>query len=99
MALLDTIGTAYLHDGPVGIWDDIGRLADGKERHTFVSDTSNVEGTFLAFSKKLESPITVGEDDTRFTHLVLLKDIATLKKYYTTETYGGNAATYSACSA
>ena len=51
VALLDTIGTAYLHDGPVGIWDDIGRLADGKERHTFVSDTSNVEGTFLAFSK------------------------------------------------
>ena len=94
VALLDTIGTAYLHDGPVGIWDDIGRLADGKERHTFVSDTSNVEGTFLAFSKKLESPITVGADDTRFTHLVLLKDIATLKKYYTTETYGGNAATY-----
>lgn len=92
--LLDTMGTAHLVDGDMGIWDDIGRLADGEGRHTFVSDTSNVEGTFLAFSQKLEHPIIVGEDENRFTHLVLLKSIETLKKYYTTESYGGNAATY-----
>lgn len=92
--LLDTMGTAHLVDGDKGIWDDIGRLADGEERHTFVSDTSNVDGTFLAFSQKLDRPVIVGEDKNRFTHLVLLKDIETLKQYYTTESYGGNAATY-----
>ncbi|MGN0496419.1 MAG: hybrid sensor histidine kinase/response regulator [Lachnospiraceae bacterium] len=92
--LLDTMGTAHLVDGDKGIWDDIGRLADGEERHTFVSDTSNVDGTFLAFTQKLDRPVIVGEDKNRFTHLVLLKDIETLKQYYTTESYGGNAATY-----
>ena len=91
---LDTMGTAYLAEGDMGIWDDVGRLADGEERHTFVSDTSNVNGTFLAFTQKLSQPIIVGEDEIRFTHLVLLKDIEVLKKYYTTESYGGNAATY-----
>ena len=91
---LDTMGTAYLAEGDMGIWDDIGRLADGEERHTFVSDTSNVNGTFLAFTQKLSQPIIVGEDEIRFTHLVLLKDIEALKKYYTTESYGGNADTY-----
>ena len=91
---LDTMGTAYLAEGDMGIWDDVGRLADGEERHTFVSDTSNVNGTFLAFTQKLSKPIIVGEDEIRFTHLVLLKDIEALKKYYTTESYGGNAATY-----
>lgn len=92
--LLDSMGTAHLVDGDAGIWDDISRLADGEEQHTFVSDTSNVDGTFLAFTQKLDQPITVGADENRFTHLVLLKDIETLKKYYTTESYGGNAATY-----
>ena len=92
--LLDTMGTAHLTEGDKGIWDDIGRLAEGDERITFVSDTSNVEGTFLAFVQKLKNPITVGEDNNRFTHIVLLKDIETLKQYYTTESYGGNVATY-----
>ena len=92
--LLDSMGRAYLDYGSAGIWDDINRLSNGKKRNTFVSDTSNVDGTFLVFSQKLDNPVTVGEDNRRFTHVVLLKDIRTLKKYYTTETYGGNAATY-----
>ena len=92
--LLGSIGTAHMIEGDVGIWDDIGRLADGEECHTFISDTSNVDGTFLAFTQKLEKPITIGENENRFTHLVLLKSVETLKKYYTTESYGGNAATY-----
>lgn len=92
--LLDTMGTAHLVDGDMGIWDDIGRLADGEERHTFVTDTSNVDGAFLAFTQKLDKPITIGEDENKFTHVVLLKDIESLKHYYTTESYGGNAATY-----
>ena len=36
----------------------------------------------------------MGEDNVRFTHVVLLKDIQTMKQYYTTTTYGGRAATY-----
>lgn len=48
--LLDYMGTARLPEGDAGIWDDISRLADGEERHTFISDTSNVDGTFLAFT-------------------------------------------------
>lgn len=92
--LLDNIGTAYLRDGSVGIWDDISRVADGASRHTFVSDTSMVDGVFLAFAQKLEHPIEISENGNKFTHLVFLKNIESLKDYYTTESYGGNAATY-----
>ena len=46
------------------------------------------------FSQELDFPITMGEDHIRFTHIVLLKDIQTVKQYYTTTTYGGKAATY-----
>lgn len=89
--LLDSMGVGYTTAGPVGIWNDIKFLADGAANHTFVSDTSNVEGTFLAFSQKL----MVKEGQAlKLTHIVLLKDINTIKKYYTTESYGGHAATY-----
>ena len=92
--LLDEQGTAYLSDGPAGIWYDISHLLDGEKRHTFVSETDTIDGSFLVFSQELDSPITMGEENVRFTHLVLLKDIQTVKQYYTTQTYGGSAATY-----
>lgn len=92
--LLDEQGTAYLSDGPAGIWYDISHLSDGEKRHTFVSETDTIAGSFLVFSQELDSPITMGEDHVRFTHIVLLKDIQTVKQYYTTTTYGGSAATY-----
>ena len=92
--LLDEQGTAYLSDGPAGIWYDVSHLLDGKKRHTFVSETDTIDGSFLVFSQELDSPITMGEDYVRFTHIVLLKDIQTVKQYYTTTTYGGQAATY-----
>lgn len=92
--LLDEQGTAYLSDGPAGIWYDISHLLDGEKRHTFVSETDTIDGSFLVFSQELDSPITMGEDNVRLTHIVLLKDIKTVKQYYTTTTYGGNAATY-----
>lgn len=91
---LDAQGTGYLRDGSVGIWLDVSHLIDGSNRHTFVSETDNIDGSFLVFSQELDSPITVGEENVRFTHVVLLKDIRTMKQYYTTETYGGRAATY-----
>ena len=80
MMLLDSMGMACLDEGRVGIWDDIDRIADGQIHHTFVSDTSNVDGTYLIFAKKMEIPITVGTDEKKYTHLVMLKDIVTLKK-------------------
>ena len=92
--LLDEQGTAYLSDGPAGIWYDISHLLDGGKRHTFVSETDTIDGSFLVFSQELDFPITMGEDHVRFTHIVLLKDIQTVKQYYTTTTNGGKAATY-----
>ena len=92
--LLDAQGTGYLHDGSVGIWLDVSHLIDGNNRHTFVSETDNIDGSFLVFSQELDLPITVGEENVRFTHVVLLKDIQTVRQYYTTETYSGKAATY-----
>ena len=92
--LLDEQGTAYLSEGPAGIWYDVNHLIDGKKRHTFVSETDNIDGCFLVFSQELDEPIPMGTDRSRFTHIVLLKDIHTLKQYYTTTTYGGSAATY-----
>ncbi|MDD6656438.1 MAG: ATP-binding protein [Lachnospiraceae bacterium] len=91
---LDAQGTGYLRDGSIGIWLDVDHLVDGKNRHTFVSETDIIDGSFLVFSQELDSPITVGEENLRFTHVVLLKDIQTMKQYYTTKTYGGKAATY-----
>lgn len=92
--LLDSQGAGYLTDGSIGIWYDVMHLTDGEHSHTFVSETDNIDGCYLVFSMELDSPITVGVDDSRFTHLVLLKEITTLKQYYTTASYGGNAATY-----
>ena len=92
--LLDAQGTGYLRDGSIGIWLDVSHLIDGKDHHTFISETDNIDGCFLVFSQELDSPITVGEDHVRFTHVVLLKDIKTVKQYYTTTAYGGSAATY-----
>ena len=91
--LLDAMGRGYTTDGEVGIWDDLKYLADGAVKHTFVTDTSNVKGTYLAFSHKLQIT-SDSERGLRFTHMVLLKEISTIRKYYTTESYGGHAATY-----
>ena len=77
--LLDAQGTAYLRDGSAGIWNDVSHLIDGGTRHTFVSETDSIDGCFLVFSRELDSPVTMGEEAVRFTHIVLLKDIRTVK--------------------
>lgn len=92
--MIESTGTAYLSDGSDGIWDDMNYLSDGSDRKTFVSETSNLGGTFLAFAQKLNTPITIGTDNVNFTHIILLKDIKEVKKYYTANFYGGHAATY-----
>ena len=73
--LLDAQGTAYLSNGPVGIWNDVSHLIDGSSQHTFVSETDNIDGCFLVFSRELDSPITMGDDHVLFTHIVLVKDM------------------------
>lgn len=93
LALLDSNGTVHTNSGEHGIWDDVWRMADGKEQHTFVSETTNVDGVYIAFVSKMEKPVSTADGDS-FTHLVLLKDIGSMKKYYITEAYGGHAATY-----
>lgn len=92
--LIESTGTTCLSDGSNGIWDDMKYLSDGADRKTFVSDTSNVDGTFLVFAQKLNRPVTAGTGNVNFTHIILLKDINEVKKYYTTKSYGGHAATY-----
>ncbi|MGN0906045.1 MAG: ATP-binding protein [Bullifex sp.] len=92
--LIDDQGTACLDDGPVGIWNDITHLIGDNSRHTFISETDQIEGCYLVFALGLEQPVTMGPVRERFTHVVLLKDIQTVKQYYTTTTYGGSAATY-----
>ena len=92
--MLDEQGTAYLSDGPAGIWYDVSHLIDEKRRHTFVSETDSIDGSFLVFSQELDTPVVTGDHSVRLTHIVLLKDIQTVKQYYTTTTYGGSTATY-----
>ncbi|MDD6190206.1 MAG: ATP-binding protein [Firmicutes bacterium] len=94
LMFLDSQGTVYIDEGTAGIWDDINQLADGEKRHTFVTETSNVEGIYMSFVQKLDTPISDGEDGIDITHVALLKDITELRKYYITEAYGGHAATY-----
>lgn len=92
--LLDEQGVAYLSDGCAGVWYDLSHLLDENRRHTFVSETDTIDGRYLVFSQELESKIILGREEVSITHIVLLKDIKTMKQYYTTKTYGGNAATY-----
>lgn len=94
LMLLDEQGTAYLSDGNAGIWNDVDHLLEGGDEHTFVSETDNIDGCFLVFSKKLSSAITIEDTGAKFTYVIILKDIKSMKQYYTTEIYGGSAATY-----
>ena len=94
LMFLDSKGMVYLNDGKAGIWDDVSRIVDGEERHTFVTDTSNVNGVFLAFVQELEDPVTIEDGQKKITHVILLKDIEALKQYYTSESYGGYASVY-----
>lgn len=94
LMFLDEQGTAYLSDGSVGIWNDVDHLLEGGDEHTFVSETDNIDGCFLVFSKELSSAITIEDTGAKFTHVIILKDIKSMKQYYTTEIYGGSAATY-----
>lgn len=92
--VLDEQGIAYLSDRSAGIWNDVSHLIDGNTKHTFISETDNIPGSFMVFSKELSSSVTTDADNTHYTHVVLLKDIKTIQKYYTTSTYEGKAATY-----
>ena len=62
LMFLDDTGMAYLSTGNAGIWDDVKSLADGQARHTFISETRNIDGIFLVFSQTLEKPVTMGNN-------------------------------------
>ena len=57
--LLDEQGTAYLSDGPAGIWYDISHLLDEEKRHTFVSETVNIDASFLVITQDFASHLTM----------------------------------------
>ena len=92
--LIDTQGNAYLSSGPIGIWNDISHLIGNKKQYTFISETDQIDGCYLVFSQEFDHAINRKKDNISFSHIVLLKDIQTVKQYYTTTTYGGSAATY-----
>ncbi len=94
LMLLEDTGVAYLSDGQLGYWDGVRFFTEGNTRDMFISDTSNIEGAHLTFCESFDVPISVVEEDFVLTHMVMLKDIETLKHYYTIDSYGGHATTY-----
>ncbi|MDD6768582.1 MAG: response regulator [Coriobacteriaceae bacterium] len=94
IALLDSQGYLYTSEREVGIWNDVKKLADGAERHTFVSNSDSIEGTFLTFVRKLESPVRIGSTGKSVAYVALMKDIAGVRTFYSTSSFGGAASTF-----
>ncbi len=94
IVLIDSQGYLYTSEKEAGIWNDVGKLSDGAERHIFVTNSSSIKGTYLAFVQKLNTPRPIEASGRTITYVALLKDIVTLKDYYSTESFEGKAATY-----
>ncbi|MGN0302215.1 MAG: hypothetical protein ACI4BI_05000, partial [Anaerotardibacter sp.] len=94
IVLLDSQGYLYTNTKEVGVWNDVIKLVDGAERNTFVTNSNSIDGTYLAFAEKLDKQIVIDDSGKTISHVVLLKDISTLKDFYSTEAFEGMAATY-----
>ncbi len=94
LMLLDGRGNCYDAEGGHGVWPDIDQISGGEDRYTFISDSFAYEGSHWAFVQKLDVPIEVGESAVEFTHVILLKDMESLSKYYDSVAYGSQNETY-----
>ncbi|MDO5417340.1 MAG: response regulator [Lachnospiraceae bacterium] len=94
LMLLDEKGNCFDAGGRRGIWGDIDQIADSDKRHTFVSDSSNYDGVYWAFVSGLDHPVSLAGRDSRITHIVWMKDINSIDRYYDSETYGEKNETY-----
>lgn len=92
--MLDAQGNCYDTSGKRGVWPDLDILAGTEEQYTYISDSFIYQGAYWTFVQKLESPIRAGADEVSFTHLVLLKNVQTLTKYYSSASYENRNETY-----
>ena len=92
--LLDSRGNVYDTSGYRGLWPDVGILASGEDRYSFISDSYIYQGNYWKFVQKLNTPIHIKEDDISFTYIALLKDMQTLTSYYDSGAYDGHNETY-----
>ena len=94
LMLLDDQGNTYDTLGKHGVWSDLDQISGGEEKYTFISDNIANENSYWAFVRKLEEPLRTGEDAVCFTHVILLKDVHTLARYYDSAAYGSQNETY-----
>ena len=94
LVLLDSKGNCYDGEGSHGVWPDIDRISGGGEQYTFISDSFIYDGSYWAFVRKLDFPLMAEKDKVSFTHVVLMKDVYSLKEYYDSNAYGRHSETY-----
>ena len=94
LILLDSQGNCYDAGGKRGVWPDPGILANGEDQYTYVSDGYIYQGTYWSFVQKLDVPLRTRSDDVSFTHVVLLKNVQALTKYYSSTSYTSHSETY-----
>lgn len=94
LMFLDEKGNCFDSSGRKGIWGDIDQIVDSDKRHTFVADSSNHEGVYWAFVSRLDRPVALAGRNSHITHLVWMKNIASIDQYYASETYGEKNETY-----
>ncbi len=76
-------GTAMTPEGGHGVWPDIGpNIRRGGPVYVSYRTVLAYEGSIGAFVQKLDVPIEVGESAVELTHVILLKDMESLSKYY-----------------
>ena len=92
--LLDSRGNCYDAGGKHGVWPDLDMLVDGKEQHTYIFDSYTSPGAYWTFVRKLNAPLHFSSDNADFTHVVLLKDVQAMAKYYASAAYGDQNELY-----
>ena len=92
--LLDSQGSCYDTGGKRGVWSDLDILSSGEDRYTHITYSMIYQGAYWTFAQKLGTPIPSRTENAVFTHVVLLKDVQALAKYYASAAYGSQNETY-----
>ena len=92
--LLDSQGNCYDTGGRHGVWPNLDILTGGEKQYTYISDSVIDQGACWTFVQKLDTPIPSRSENAVFTHVVLLKDVQALAKYYASAAYGSQNETY-----
>ncbi|MCH5206125.1 MAG: response regulator [Oscillospiraceae bacterium] len=92
--LLDENGDCYDAGGNRGHWSDLDRIEGGANRYTFISESVLYSGSYWKFVQKFPEPLYSAEENVNFTHVILMKDVQTMSKYYASSAYGEHNETY-----